>query len=254
MPRQAPRPQPRRRPVPAPPAEPHRRPRRARFQATRGGTAGRSRSRRSMQGRGHPGRRWRLVGPGHDRGGRRPTGPRGGRRRGRHGRQDRGDRRGNRGAGSRRAGHGVAVAAQHDRERDRHADRGQHATGHDGTRAEAYLFHAGVERALQLAQTWSPPVSHDIAQYMRNNRGGFRRARYGTGGSHARPGRRRDVAGRDRLSRSPRSVPRRSGGPRWSRTRRSGAWTRSRWPRPGRSSRSRRSRRPAPWSRRKARR
>jgi hypothetical protein len=40
------------------------------------------------------------------------------------------------------------------------------------------------------------PVPHDIAQYMRNNRGGFRRARSGTGGSHARPGRRRDVAGR----------------------------------------------------------
>ena len=56
------------------------------------------------------------------------------------------------------------------------------------------------------------------------------------------------------LNRSPGSVPRRSGGPRWSRTRRTGAWTRSRWPRPGRSSRSRRSRRPAPWSRRTARR
>ena len=116
MPRQAPRPQPRRRPVPAPPAEPHRRPRRARFQATRGGTAGRSRNRRSMQGRGRPGRRWRLVAPGDGRGARRPAEPRGGRRRGGrrrggHGRQDREDHRGDRGVGGRRAGHGGAVAA-----------------------------------------------------------------------------------------------------------------------------------------------
>ena len=39
------------------------------------------------------------------------------------------------------------------------------------------------------------PVPHDIAQYMRNNPGGFRRARSRTGGSRARC-RRRGVAGR----------------------------------------------------------
>ena len=154
---QAPRPRPGRRPVPAPPAGRPRRSRAARDQVTRGGGAARSRSRRCMQGRGRPGRRWRLVGPDHDRGVRRPADPRGGWRRGGYGRQDRGDRRGNRGVGGRRAGHGVTVAAQHDRERDGYAGHGQDATGHDGARAEAHLFHAGVERALQLTQTWSPP-------------------------------------------------------------------------------------------------
>ena len=92
-----------------------------------------------------------------------PACPRGptARRWGAWGRRRRGVRAGSR---ARRAGRGGAMAAERDRQRDRHPGGGEHSRRSRGARPEAHLLHASVDRALQPAQPRLTPS--DIARYM----------------------------------------------------------------------------------------
>ena len=146
---------------------------------------------------------------------------------GRGGGEHRGPRR-RRARDGARAGRGGAMAAERDRQRDRHPGGGEHSRGNRGARPEAHILHPGVDRALEPAQPRLTPF--DTARYMGTGRFGIRR----------------DLSRVRRL----RSDSPRSAGPRSCRTRPSGASTPPRWPRPDRRSRSRRTRRSAPWSRR----
>jgi hypothetical protein len=127
-----------------------------------------------------------------------------------------------------RAGRGGAMAAKRDRQRDRQPRGGEHSAGNRGARPEAHRLQAGVDRAPEPVQPRLTPS--DTARYMGTGRFGIRR-------------------GLSRVRRLRSGSPLWAG-PRWCRTRRSGAWTLPRWPRPDRRSRSRRTRRSAPWSRR----
>ena len=197
---------------------------------------GRHAARPSGGGRHHGHRGVQLTAVGRHHGCRR-RGPRRGRRRGGGDHRRRRGGRARDGGGARGAGHGGAVAAEHDRQGDSHRG-GEGYTGENGgARPEAHLLHAGVYRVLEPAQPASPLP--DIARYRGIGRFGVRLAPTGTRVS-------RDLS----RARRPRSDYRRSAGPRWCRTRPSGAWTPPRWPRRDRRSRSRRIRRSAPWSRR----
>jgi len=112
-------------------------------------------------------------------GGRRPRDPRD--RRGRRGNRRRSGRRrwwgGECGrTRARRADRGGAMSGQDDGQRDRAPGNGGRSRAEDRARPEARFLHAGVDRALEVAQLYSP-LTYDIARYRGYAPFGFRLAR-----------------------------------------------------------------------------
>ena len=144
----------------------------------------RSRPRGRLGGRhrGDPGSR-HIAGRG---GGRRPSD-----RRGRRDNRRRSARR--RGWGgacgrtrARRADRGGAMSGQDDRQRDRGPGNGGRSRTEYRARPKARFLHAGVDRALELAQLYSP-LTYDIARY-RGMRQFGGRGRRTAGPGPAQPG------------------------------------------------------------------